>query len=166
VYMLGVNPGPPLPGATMQTVTGTFPTNRAYTDALTGKPACMGCHTNIINPEGYVFESYDAIGKWQTVDPLGGPIDATATVTFSSTDTKMITSPVQMMQEIAAQPNTKQIYAQHWVSYAFGRTSNNNDQCIVDQLNTKLAQNGYTVLNLLADLTQADSFRMRAEETP
>ena len=166
VYMLGVDPGPPLPGAAMQTVTGSFATNREYTDALTGKEPCKTCHNAIINPGGYVFENYDAIGKWQTVDPRGGPIDAAATVTFSSTNSKAISSPLQMMQEIAQTPNTKQIYSQKWVSYAFGRQPNPNDQCIVDQLNTKLVENDYTVLNLLADLTQADSFRSRVQETP
>jgi hypothetical protein len=34
--------------------------------------------------------------------------------------------------------------------------------CIVDPAATKLTtQPGYTVLNLLADITQADSFRLR-----
>jgi hypothetical protein len=31
----------------------------------------------------------------------------------------------------------------------------------VDQIDTKLSNEGYTVLQLLADLTQADSFRLR-----
>ena len=34
-------------------------------------------------------------------------------------------------------------------------------QCVVDTISTKLGQGGYRILELLADLTQADSFRLR-----
>jgi len=168
VYMLGVNPGPPIPGATMMTVSGDFKTQRAYVETLTKPAACTGCHS-IINPPGFSLENYDGIGKWQTADPRGGAIDAsitTNTVNFGDGKTKEVSSPLQLMQEIAQTPKAKQLYAQAWVSYAFGRAPNANDRCIVDQLNGKLSQDGYSILTLLADLTQADSFRVRVRETP
>jgi hypothetical protein len=168
VYMLGVNPGPPIPGATMMTVSGDFKTQRAYVEALTKPAACTGCHS-IINPPGFALENYDGIGKWQTIDPRGGAIDSsitTATVNFGDGKTKPITTPAQLMQEIAQTPKAKELYAQAWVAYAFGRDPNANDQCVVDQLDTKLAGSGYSILNLLADLTQADSFRVRVRATP
>lgn len=169
VWMLGVNPGAPLPGATMKTVSGDFKTQRAYVEELTKPAECTGCHTGIINPPGFALENYDAVGKWQTQDPRGGAIDAsvtTATVNFGGGKKVEITSPLQLMQNIADTKAAKEIYAKAWVSYAFGRDPNANDQCIVDQLNVKLAQNDYTVLKLLADLTQADSFRVRVRGTP
>jgi hypothetical protein len=169
VYMLGVNPGPPIPGATMMTASGNFKTQREYVEALTKPSPCSGCHSGIINPPGFVLENFDGIGKWQTVDPRGGAIDAavtTATVNFGDGNTKQISSPAQLMQEIALTAKAKQLYAQAWVSYAFGRAPNTNDQCVVEQLNTKLSQGGYTILTLLADLTQADSLRLRVAATP
>jgi hypothetical protein len=168
VYMLGVNPGAPIPGATMMTVQGDFQTQRQYVEALTKPAQCTGCHA-IINPPGFVMENYDAIGKWQTVDPRGGAIDAsvtTATVNFGDGKTKPISSPLELMQEIVQTPKSRQLYAQAWVSYAFGRPANANDTCVVDQLDAKLAENGYGILDLLADLTQADSFRLRVAATP
>jgi hypothetical protein len=169
VYLLGVNPGPPIPGATMMTVSGNFKTQREYVETLTKPSPCSGCHSGIINPPGFVLENFDGIGKWQTVDPRGGAIDAsvaTATVNFGDGNSKPISSPAQLMQEIALTAKAKQLYAQAWVSYAFGRAPNTNDQCVVEQLNTKLSQGGYTILNLLADLTQADSLRLRVRGTP
>jgi hypothetical protein len=168
VYMLGVNPGAPIPGATMMTVDGDFATQRAYVEALTGEEPCRSCHS-IINPPGFVLEGFDGIGRVQTTDPRGGAIDAsvtTATVSFGGTNTKPIASPLELMQEIARTPKALELYAQAWVSYAFGRAANANDKCLVDQLNTKLAAGGYSILGLLADLTQADSFRVRVRETP
>jgi hypothetical protein len=151
------------------TVSGNFRTQREYVETLTKPSPCNGCHTGIINPPGFALENFDGIGKWQTADPRGGAIDAsvtTATVNFGDGNTKQIASPLQLMQEIAGTPKARQLYAQAWVSYAFGRDPNTNDECVVDQLNTKLSRSGYTILNLLADLTQADSFRLRVRGTP
>ncbi|WP_437895365.1 DUF1592 domain-containing protein [Sorangium sp. So ce124] len=168
VYLLGVNPGPPIPGATMQTVQGDFATQRARVEKLTEPATCNGCHS-IINPPGFVMEGFDGIGKLQTTDPLGGAIDAsvtTNTIDFGDGNVKEISSPLQLMQEIAQLKKAKQLYAEAWVSYAFGRDPNGKDKCVVDQIDTKLSEGGYSILNLLADLTQADSFRVRVRETP
>jgi hypothetical protein len=167
-YLLGVNPGAPDPAATMMTVQGEFDTQRAYVEELTKPAGCKGCHA-IINPPGFVMESYDGIGKLQTTDPRGGAIDAsitTNTVNFGDGNVKEISSPLQFMQEITQVQKAKQLYAQAWISYAFGRAPNGKDKCVVDMLDTKLSESGYSILNLLADLTQADSFRVRVRETP
>jgi hypothetical protein len=168
VYMIGVDPGPPLQGVTgLQPPPADYKTNREKTDALVNMaPSCMMCHTNVINPPGYVLETFDAIGKVQTVDQLGGPIDATATVNFGDGNSQQITSVQQLMQQIAQVQKAQKNYAQDWVSYAYGRDPNENDQCVADQISSKMAQDGYPLLNILADLTQADSFRVRVRATP
>ncbi|AUX37679.1 MULTISPECIES: DUF1592 domain-containing protein [Sorangium] len=166
-YLLGVNPGPPLPGATMLTVDGQFDTQRAYVEALTKPESCKGCHA-VVNPPGFVMEGFDGIGKMQTTDPRGGVIDAsvtTNTIDFGDGNVKEITSPFELMQEIAQVQKAKELYAQAWVSYAFGRLPNGKDKCVVDMLQAKLSESGYSVLDLMADLTQADSFRVRIRET-
>lgn len=167
--MLNISPGAPIAGAVDTKVEGSFPTQRAYVEALTEKmQPCQGCHA-VFNPPGYVLENYDGIGKWQTADLRGGAIDAsvtTATVDFGDGVAKEISSPVQLMQEIAKMPKAQELYARAWVAYAFGRSANANDQCVVDQLKTKLTTTGYSILNLLGDLTQADSFRLRVRATP
>lgn len=159
--ILNVNPGAPVPGALDKTIEGTFTTQRSFVEALTEKEQpCMGCHS-VINPFGYALENYDAIGKWQTTDLRSGAIDATASVDFGDGAKKDISSPVQLMEEIAKMPKAKELYAQAWVSYAYGRGANANDQCVVDDLKMKLNGTGYSILTLLADLSQADSFRLR-----
>lgn len=169
VSLMNMNPGAPVPEATTTKVEGTFPTQRAYVEALTEKSQpCLGCH-QLINPLGYVFENYDGIGKWQTTDLRGGPIDAavtTANVNFGEAGVKPISSAAQLMEEISKLPKAQELYAKAWVSYAFGRPSNANDQCTVDQLKMRLTAGGYSILSLLGDLTQADSFRVRVRGTP
>jgi hypothetical protein len=165
-WLLNSSPGAPVDGAKDKKATGTFTTQRAYVEALTMKEQpCMGCHT-VVNPTGFVLESYDAMGKWQTTDLRGGAIDAsvtTANVNFGDGQpAKTISSPTQLMQEIAKMPKAQEAYAKAWVSYAFGRNPNAYDQCIVDGLKTNLGgSSAYSILTLLSDLTQADSFRLR-----
>jgi hypothetical protein len=164
VNLIGQDPGPPDPAAIMTPPPpGPFATQREMIEALTAADTCTGCHTPFVNPPGFVLERYDSIGKWQDTDPLGGPINGTANVYFTADTFKEITSPLQLMQEIANGPVIKAIYADRWVSFATGRPSNGNDQCLVQVIEPKLAMDGYTLLNLLADLTQGDSFRLRVK---
>jgi hypothetical protein len=167
-YMIGLDTGPaPLGTSMIQPPAGNYLTNRERMEALTSQSAsCVACHTNILNPPGYVLENYDAIGKWQVTDPLGGAIDATATVNLGDGNVKQVGNAQQLMQELARSPQAQRMYAQNMVAYGYGRDPNANDACVVDQLGAKLAADGYTILDLVADLTQADSFRLRVKATP
>jgi hypothetical protein len=163
-YLIGVDPGPPVPGEGMiNPPPGQYGTNRQVYEALAATSStCMGCHTNIINPPGYVLENYDAIGQWQTMDHnLFGPIDATATVNFGDGVRKEIHNALELMQELARTKKGQFMYAQSMVAYGYGREWNSADQCVVDAIGGKLAQDGYTILDALAELTQSDSFRLR-----
>ena len=163
IFMIGVNPGAPDPAFTMlKPPAGTYPTVRAMTDALVNQSAtCMGCHTAIVNPPGYVMENYDAVGAWQTTDKLGnGAIDAVATVNFGDGNVKQISNAQQLMTEIASIPKGRDMYSQSWVAFAYARAPNPQDQCVANDISTKLGGGG-PILNVLADLTQADSFRLR-----
>jgi hypothetical protein len=160
--VLGINPGTPDPAFTkMSPPAGDYTTQRQAIAALTANQPCSGCHGVTINPPGFVLEHYNAVGSWQDKDPLGGAIDGTADVAFSKSETKTISSPVDMMTEIAALPEAKRHYAEQWVAFASGRVPNANDTCIVDQISKNMADASYPVLNAIADYTQADSFRLR-----
>ena len=161
--LIGIDTGPPLPAATMlPPPAGDYKTNRQKNEAIVNQAAtCMGCHTTLIDPPGFVLENYDAIGKWQTTDPLGGAIDPVADVTFSLASAKKIQNAQELMQELARTPKGMQLYARALVSYGFGREPNPNDQCVADDIGAKLVSSGYPILNALADLAQADSFRLR-----
>lgn len=160
--IIGVEIKAPPPGATDTPIPeGDYKTNREIFETLTAPGECAGCHRRLINPPGFVLEHYNAVGTWQTTDPLGGPIDGTADVYFGEDNVQTITSPYELMTELGESPEIQRRYVEAWVSFATGRSPNSNDACVVDQLNTKLSKEGYTVLDLLTELTQADSFRLR-----
>ena len=160
--IIGTVLGPPPAGATETPIPpGNYTTNRQAMVALTSPANCVGCHGTYVNPPGFVLEKFNAVGSVQTVDPLGGPIDGSADVYFGEANTKTIRSPLELMTELSQGAEAKRHYAEQWVSYATGRLPNTNDACVVDQLSQKLSADGYSILNLLVDLTQADSFRLR-----
>jgi hypothetical protein len=140
---------------------GNYTTQRDAIAAMVANQPCLGCHGTFINPPGFVLEHYNAVGSWQDTDPLGGTINGTADVYFSSTDTKTISSPAALMTEISTLPNAQYTFAQQWVAFATNRNANANDACTVNTLSTSLAQSSYTVASMMADYTQADSFSLR-----
>jgi hypothetical protein len=56
------------------------------------------------------------------------------------------------------------MYAGRWVAYAYGREGNAADACVTDKVVTNMLNGAYPILNIISDLTQADSFRVRAVE--
>jgi hypothetical protein len=161
--IIGATLDPPPPGAADTPIPpGEYATYREAVVNQTSGNACVGCHSTYVNPPGFVMEVYDSVGSWTTTDELyGGEINGTDDVYFSEENTKTITSPFELMTELATGPEARRVYAQEWMAFSTGRTPNSNDACFVQELDSKLSADGYTILNLLADLTQADSFRLR-----
>ena len=160
--VLGIPTGTPDPqflGATPPA--GNYKTNREATEALTGVAPCNSCHTTKVNPPGFVLERYNAVGAWQDTDALTGPINSTADVMLATGTTKTISTPADLMNEIAMLPSAQRIYVQQWVAYATGRGPNANDACIVDKIAPNLAGTAYPISKMMADYTQADSFHLR-----
>jgi hypothetical protein len=142
-----------------------YTTQRQAIDALTMGAPCNSCHTTMVNPPGYVMERFSAVGAWQDTDPLGGAINSTADVILSTVPmvTKTLSSPAELMAEIGKAPNAQRNYAEKFVSFATGRSPNQNDTCTVNTLSTNMATPTYSVASMMADYTQADSFRVRTQ---
>ncbi|WP_434045025.1 MULTISPECIES: DUF1592 domain-containing protein [Sorangium] len=164
--VLGIDPGTPPPGAleTPLPEGADLDTNRKRVDAQTAGAACAACHHSFINPPGFVMEAYDAVGGWQTQEAsTGASIDTVADVRIDGEPVK-VTSPADLMAKLASSRNAQRQYAQKWVSYAYERDGHPLDSCTVDDLTAKITAGGYTILDLVTDLTQSPSFRTRAIE--
>jgi hypothetical protein len=163
--VLGISIGAPPPGASRTALpqSADLDTNRKRYDALTSGSQCAGCHQPFINPPGFALESFNAVGTWQTTEhDTGAPIDTSADIMLDSTGPAVhVSGPADLMAAIAASPGAKTQYASKWVSYAMGRDSDPGDACTVAQLAAKMTTNSYTIQNLITDLTQVLSFRVR-----
>lgn len=140
-------------------------TNRERVDAQTGTGGCANCHLNYINPTGFALEAFDATGAVQVTESFSGAaINTTASVLIGD-ETVDVDGPVALSQAIAESPDAHACYARKWVEYAYGRALNNQDACVAEDLADRLTEGGYTILELISDLTQSESFRLRALET-
>jgi hypothetical protein len=159
---------PPPPADAVNTPLPSDPnlvTNRERVEAMTAGADCVTCHHTLVNPSGFPFESFDAIGAVQTTDNAEGvPIDTTASVPIDNAVVE-VAGASDLVTAIANSAQAQRCYAEKWAQFAYQRDPNSVDACIVNGMATKLTAGGYTIVNLIADLTQADSFRLRALAT-
>jgi len=141
-----------------------LPTNRARAEALTSAPVCAACHKTYLNPPGFVMEAYDALGRWQTMEADTGA--AINTVADLSIDGAAVTvrDPAELMAKLAASKSAQQTYARRWVAYGYGRDRNPLDDCVVERLAADISRTGFPIVDLLVELTQSDSFRVRVRD--
>jgi hypothetical protein len=163
--VLGTPIGTPPPGAEMTALpaaTTDLNTNRKQVDAQTTGGVCESCHHNYINPAGFAMENYNAVGTWQTQEQANGvAIDTTADVALDG-DIQHVTNAYDFMQKLAASPMAQHRYAERMTSFMYEREGDAMDCGTVNDLAAKIAPGGYTILNLLTDLTQTPQFRTRA----
>jgi hypothetical protein len=168
--LLGVPIAAPPPGADQTPLpTGAdLDTVRKATDEMTSASACSSCHHSYINPPGFALEAFNTVGTWQTVDTTfastGVAVDTTADVMIDGAPVH-VTGPADLMAALAKSTQAQQQYATLWVQYAYQR-ADAMDCGTVNNLSAKMTAGGYTITNLIADLTQASAFVTRAQETP
>lgn len=165
--ILGMDIPAPPPGATTTPLPtdADLDTNRKQVDAQTSGDTCAGCHHTYINPPGFVMEAFDAMGAWRTTESNGVALDTTADITLEDGQpTVHVTNPSELMAAMAASSGVLEQYVSQWVGYAYQRPGDPADACTVAQLSAKMVGGNYAILNLVADLTQTQSFRLRAVE--
>jgi len=145
---------PPMPGLT----------NRENVELHTEQPGsvCAGCHAQIINPFGWPFEHYDAIGMWQTTDQ-GHPIDASGSPPIDGAPTP-VEDATQLADALADSLWAHECYVRHWIEYALGRHAEPEDQALVADLGMRSRNGELPVKELLVSLVTSRAFLTRSSE--
>jgi hypothetical protein len=76
-----------------------------YTGKASADPSipCPSCHARL-DPIGFLYESFDTIGDWRTIDDYGQPVDLTNITVVGAADAKLnisTTDSVQFAQNLA-----------------------------------------------------------------
>jgi hypothetical protein len=161
--LCGTIPDPP-PNVPQLPPLAATQTTRQEVDMHTAPDACSGCHHAIINPVGFGFENYDAVGGYRTTEN-GFPIDATGTLagtTEAAAGRGAFSNAIEESALIAASPEAAACYAKTWVRYAFGRPESAGDTCAIAVVGGNLASDDYKVTDLMVDLTRTRAFLYRA----
>jgi hypothetical protein len=152
---------PPPPGMIPPLPPADGRTNRERVNSHTGPGTCgAGCHGGMINPIGYAYEHYDAIGRYQTMDN-GQPIDSSAEYKFSD-GTIGYADAVELANVLATRPQTHQCYASSWLEYVYGRTPTSADDALVADV-AQGSLGGSSVKELIVKLVTSPRFLSRLE---
>jgi hypothetical protein len=158
--------GTPPPGAEAEVPPDTAEveaTNRERTELATSPAVCAGCHMNL-NPPGFAFENYDAMGAWRDTDN-GFPVDATGSVTLTGGETLTFTNGVEFAHRLAESLQVRNCYVLRWARYATGVQLSPTHEAVT-RLQSQF-QDIVPVRSLLVAIVGSDLFRYRrAEDTP
>ncbi len=149
---------PPLPAA------AAFKTNRERVEKHTGEGTCgAACHATMINPAGFAFEHYGALGHYEDTEN-GNPINSADTYKLDGKDVSY-NDAVELDKLLGESDQVHACYAKHWLEYAYGRGDQPADDVALADL-AKESRKGARALILALTRTQAFRTRIPHPETP
>ena len=140
----------------------TLTTRERYQQA-TSPAICTACHRHI-DPVGFAFEHYDAVGRWRDAEN-GRAIDASGEI-FETDARGRFDGAVELAQRLAASQDARACYVGKWMGFAYGRAETADDACSRRLLMDAFAASNGNIPELLVALTQTDAFVFRAPSQP
>jgi hypothetical protein len=115
---------------------------------------CTSCH-NLINPVGFAFEEFDAVGRYRT-EENGAPVDASGQL--SASRALSFNGVKELSTQLAALPETAACYAANWLEYAYGRPVTQADAKTLAELASSLGAPGFGAKDTLLRLARSAAF--------
>ncbi|MGE0788594.1 MAG: DUF1592 domain-containing protein [Sandaracinaceae bacterium] len=142
--------------------TGT--TNRERITSITGPGTCgERCHGATINPVGFAFEGYDAIGQFRMEDN-GQPVDAAAT--YRTTEGRLLRfdGAIDLSDQLADLEDPHRCYSTRLLEFAYGRAAATGDSPLLYRATIGSQNDELGVREILLELVTSRTFRTRAAE--
>ena len=163
-FELLCNIQPPIPDNVTSVEPDPTKTNRERVEDHTGVGTCgAGCHDTLINPAGFAFENYDAIGAWRTMDN-GKPVDAAAEFQFDG-ELHAYENAVELSQLLADSPQAHACYAKHLLEYAYARTPHETDEEALEALGAASVAGDLSIRGVITELVTSDDFLFMVDAT-
>jgi hypothetical protein len=124
---------------------------------------CSGCHS-MIDPVGFAFENYDAIGAYRTqenglaIDNSGELLNVDAAVNGKFKGVR------ELAERVAQSDVARDCYATAMVTFALKRLAGPADACTAKSLAQAFAASGYNVRDLMLRMVTENSFRYGVAE--
>lgn len=122
-------------------------------------PSCAGCHS-FIDPPGYLFESFDAIGLYRTTDN-GYPVD-----TSGGLDGVPLADARDLADVLATDARVAACMVKQLYRHASGRLDTPAEAPALEALTASFATSGYRMKELLVELAVSEAFRTVGKEVP
>lgn len=119
-----------------------------------------GCHTPLINPPGYAFENYDAVGAWRDEDN-GYPVDAAGALYFDREEKSWQTG-AEFVGLLAESRDAHACYTRNWFEYLNGRAPGDGDEPLLARLAQASHDGDVSVKELILATVTSNVFLQRA----
>jgi hypothetical protein len=137
-------------------------TNRQIVEEHTqSRPGCASCHEQRINPYGFVFENYDAVGAYRTIDNEL-PVNAAAAPMLDG-ETVPVDDALGFATALATSREAHDCFARHLFEYALGRNATGADQPMILSLG-QASLGGRSIVELVSSLALSPAFLQRSAE--
>ncbi|QDU82386.1 hypothetical protein Pla110_41410 [Polystyrenella longa] len=130
-------------------------TERQLIEQHSSVASCAKCHERI-DPFGFSLEGFDAIGRRRSVDGGGHAID-TSTTLRDGTEIEGLSGLQQYLGESQRETIVRQ-FCRKLLGYALGRSVQLSDEPLIDEMMTKLSQNGYRIVTAVDTIIQSEQF--------
>jgi hypothetical protein len=128
-----------------------------------GQNACAkSCH-EIIDPLGFAFENYDAVGGWRVQD-AGKPVNAASKLTIDGME-RTFNNAVELTAMLASSKEVGDCMTRMFVRYALRRKETTGDEATIAQIQDSFQKSNYDVRELLVTLTKSKAFTHRVAST-
>jgi hypothetical protein len=155
---------PPPPNDVVITVPVPAPdsTNRQRLAQHSENDACSVCHDRM-DPVGFGFEIYDAIGKHQQVEINGLPVDARGELIATRDIDGPFSDALELIDRLARSEEVADCAVKQVFRYSQGRRDALIDSCTLASLQEQFKNKEQNILELLVAMTASDAFRFRPE---
>jgi hypothetical protein len=154
---------PPVPAMVppLSPVDSTKPqTTRQRYEIHTQSTFCSACH-NMIDPMGFAFENYDAIGAYRTQEN-SFPVDASGAIVGTPTSDQPVTGGVAMANALAGSADVQNCVARQLYRFSFGNREADDQSCAMQQLTKSYVNQGGDLRELIVAIVTSPGFAKRA----
>jgi len=135
-------------------------TQRQATEAIsTTQAVCTACHV-IMDPPGLVYENFDAIGRWRTIDN-GGPVDVSGLRLVNVVDPPVtVNGPIELAAVAAQAPEPQKCMVRQWEAFVLGKASADALDSNIDLNEAYLVfkGTGFNLKELIVSVLTTDAF--------
>jgi mono/diheme cytochrome c family protein len=154
-------PPPPDAGVLDESQVNLNGTVREQFEQHRNHPQCASCHVRM-DPLGFAFENYDAIGSWRTSEGKF-PVDASGALP----DGRKFTGAAGLKTILlTAKDDFALCLTEKMLTYALGRGLERYDRPAIREITRKMADNNYRFSSMILGIVASAPFQMRRGETP
>jgi len=139
--------------------TGKLLSVREQTELRTQAPECAGCHSRI-NPIGFAFEHYDAMGGWQgdTETNSGADVNAVGELHNAGLASGPVDGAVALSERLLETDWMRECATEQWFDHALRRNPGSLDVCSLQTVRQQVGKPG-SLTTLLLRFVESDAFR-------